>query len=252
IDAHRGEMIGSPVDLLLGVDPTDSERGLTDCQQARPLCPVAAAPAFAPSSGMIVVGLWQPGAKVPILTALQYHPGQTPVLTQEWTSDAVAGGVSASPVFSANGSTVYVNSRDGRLWALNPDSGRPKWSVPLGFTSQTPPSVAPDGLIVAGGGPGAKLVAVRDRGDHGDVLWRRDDVTPLSASSQAGHDVAYTVTRDGDNGLAVLVFDPADGHTVNRYPLPQASGWPVGVSVARDRRVVTATSDGQVYGFAAA
>ena len=73
---------------------------------------------------------------------------------------------------------------------------------------------------------------------------------PLSTSSQAGADVGYTVVRDGENGQALLVFDPADGHTVNSYPLPEATGWPVGVSVGHDRRVVTATSDGQVYGFA--
>jgi len=47
----------------------------------------------------------------------------------------------------------------------------------------------------------------------------------------------------------LLVFRPGDGHTVNTYALPQATGWPVGISVATDRRVVTATSDGQVYGF---
>ncbi|HUO36764.1 MAG TPA: PQQ-binding-like beta-propeller repeat protein [Mycobacterium sp.] len=251
VDAHRGEMVGSSVDLVLDVDPTDSTRGLTDCQQARPLCPVATAPAFAPSNGMIVLGLWQPGARVPALTALQYHPGQNPVLTQEWTSDAVAAGVLASPVFSATGSTVYVNSRDGKLWALAADDGKPKWSVPLGFTPQTPPSVAPGGLIVSGGGPGAKLVGLRDGGDHVDVLWRRDDVTPLCTSSQASG-VAYTVTPAGDNGLAVLVFDADDGRTLANYPLPQATGWPVGVSVGHDSRVVTATSDGQVYGFAPA
>ena len=57
------------------------------------------------------------------------------------------------------------------------------------------------------------------------------------------------VAKDGENGQSLLVFDPADGHTVNSYPLPQATGWPVGVSVGHDRRVVTATSDGQVYGF---
>ena len=73
---------------------------------------------------------------------------------------------------------------------------------------------------------------------------------PLSTSSQAGDDVGYTVARDGEDGQALLVFDPADGHTVNSYPLPEATGWPVGVSVGHDRRVVTATSDGQVYGFA--
>ena len=93
-------------------------------------------------------------------------------------------------------------------------------------------------------------MTVRDAGDRGDVVWTRDDVAPLSTSSRAGDDVAYTVARDGESGQALVVFDPADGHTVNSYPLPEATGWPVGVSVGHDRRVVTATSDGQVYGFA--
>ncbi|EUA13965.1 putative pyrrolo-quinoline quinone [Mycobacterium xenopi 4042] len=57
-DAHRGTVVGSPLDLVDGVDPTDPTRGLADCPPARPGCPVAAAPAFAASSGMVVIGLW--------------------------------------------------------------------------------------------------------------------------------------------------------------------------------------------------
>jgi outer membrane protein assembly factor BamB len=249
-DAHRGTVVGSPLDLVEGVDPKDSERGLADCQPARKGCPVAAAPAFSQSSGIVVLGLWQPDADAPVLVGLRYRPGQTPLLSREWTSEAVGGGPLASPVLSADGSTVYVNGRDQQLWALNADDGEPKWSVPLKYLAQTPPSVSPDGLIVAGGGPGAKLVAVQDKGDHGDVLWTRDDVQPLTASSRSGPHTAYTVSRDGDNGQALTVFDPADGRTINSYPLPQATGWPVGVSVSHDRRIVTATSDGLVYGFA--
>jgi outer membrane protein assembly factor BamB len=49
--------------------------------------------------------------------------------------------------------------------------------------------------------------------------------------------------------MSLLVFDPGNGHTLNSYPLPEATGYPVGVSIGRDRRVVTATSDGQVYSF---
>ena len=49
-----------------------------------------------------------------------------------------------------------------------------------------------------------------------------------------------------------VLFDPGNGHTVNSYLLPAATGYPVGVSVGNDRRVVAATSDGQVYGFAPA
>ena len=249
-DAHRGTVVGTPLDLVAGVDPTDSQRGLADCPQARSSCPVAAAPAFAPSTGMVVLGLWEPGADAPVLVGLRYRAGQSPLLTREWTSDAVGGGALASPVLSSDGSTVYVNGRDEELWALNTADGEPKWSVPLGYLAQTPPSVSPDGLIVAGGGPGAKLVAVSDAGDHGEVVWTREDVAPLTTTSQAGADVGYTVVPDGESGQALVVFDPADGHTVNSYPLPEATGWPVGVSVGHDRRVVTATSDGQVYGFA--
>ena len=52
----------------------------------------------------------------------------------------------------------------------------------------------------------------------------RDDVAPLDdRRARPGTDVGYTVARDGDNGLALLVFDPADGRTVNTYPLPQAT-----------------------------
>jgi outer membrane protein assembly factor BamB len=248
VDAHRGEMIGSALDLVQGVNPTDSQRGLTDCQPAGPACPVAAAPAYSEATGLIVAGIRQPGSPAATMTALRYRPDEGQVLTVEWSSDAVNSGVIGSPVFSADGSTVYVNSRDGKLWALDGRDGKAKWSVPLGFSPQTPPSATPGGLLVSGGGPDSKLVAVRDNGERGNVLWRRDDVTTLCTTSQAGDDIGYTVVRSGE-GLALLVFRTGDGHTVNTYPLPLATGWPVGVSVAADRRVVTATSDGQVYGF---
>ena len=110
--------------------------------------------------------------------------------------------------------------------------------------------MAGDGLIIAGGGPDTRLVALRDSGDRAEVQWRRDDVTPLTTSSQAGSQVAYTVVADGPQRLALLVFDSADGgRTLNSYPLPDATGFPVGVSVGYDRRVVAATSGGQVYSF---
>jgi outer membrane protein assembly factor BamB len=253
-DAHRGVSVGTPLDLVGGVNPTDSTRGLDDCAPARAGCPVAAAPAFSTASGMAVLGVWQPGAPAAGLIGLKYHPGQTPLLSREWTSDAVGGGVIASPVLSADGSTVYVNGRDQRLWAVHAADGKPKWSVPLDFLAQTPPAITPQGLIVSGGGPGTRLAAFRDAGDHADGVWRRDDVTPLSTSSLAGTGVGYTVVSgppaDGAPGMSLLIFDPANGHTLNSYPLPAATGYPVGVSVGTDRRVVAATSDGQVYSFA--
>jgi outer membrane protein assembly factor BamB len=248
-DSHQGVVVGTPLDLVEGVDPTDATRGVSDCQQSLPGCPVAAAPGFSAASGLAVLGVWQPGARASVLTALRYQPGQPALLTREWTSDAVTAGVLGSPVLSADGQTVYVNGRDRRLWALNAADGSVKWSVPLDFQPQTPPSVTPGGLIIAGGGPDTRLVGIQDSGDSAEVVWRRDDVIPLSTSSQAGDRVAYTVVADGPQRLALLVVDPADGRTLNSYPLPDAAGFPVGVSVGFDRRVVTATSGGQVFSF---
>lgn len=249
-DAHQGTVAGS-LDLVDGVDPSDFTRGLSDCGPARPGCPIAAAPAFSAASAMVVLSLWQPGAPAAVLVGLKYHPGQNPLLTQEWTSDAVAAGVLASPVLSPDGSTAYVNGRDQRLWALRTADGKPKWSVPLKFLAQTPPALTPDGLIVSGGGPDTQLVAFKDAGDHAEQVWRRDDVNPLSTSSLAGAGVGYTVAKAGP-GMSLLVFDPGNGHTLNSYPLPEATGYPVGVAIGHDRRVVAATSDGQVYSFAPA
>ena len=249
-DSHRGTVVGTPLDLVEGIDPTDPTRGLAECQQSLPGCPVPSAPAFSAASRIAVIGVWQPGAKSSVLTALRYQPGQSALLSHEWTSDAVSAGVLGSPVLSEDGETVYVSGRDRRLWALNTADGKAKWSVPLGFLSQTPPTVTPGGMIIAGGGPDTRLVALKDTGDRAEVVWRREDVTPLSTSSQAGTQVAYTAVAGGPQRLALLVFNPADGgRTLNSYPLPEAGGFPVGVSVGLDRRVVVATSGGQVYSF---
>lgn len=251
-DAHRGEVLGTPLDLVDGVDPTDATRGLADCQQSLPGCPVASAPAFSEATGIAVLGVWQPGARASTLTALRYQPGESELLTKAWTSDAVPAGVLGSPVLSDDGQTVYINGRDRRLWALNASDGTLKWSVPLDFQPQTPPSIGPGGRIIAGGGPDTRLVAIKDSGTNAEVLWRRDDVTPLTTSGQAGRHVAYAVIADQPGPQSLLVFDPDDGHTLNSYPLPEAEGFPVGVSIGSDRRVVAATSVGQIYSFAPA
>ena len=83
--------------------------------------------------------------------------------------------------------------------------------------------MSPDGLIVAGGGPGAKLVAVRDKGDHGDVAWTRDDVVPLSTSSRAGTGVGYTVAKDGETVRPLWCSTRRRPHA-QQLSLPQATG----------------------------
>ena len=83
-DAHKGIVVGT-LDLVGGVNPTDSTRRLADCQPARRGCPVAAPPAFSSATGIVVVSLWEPNAVAPILVGLRYRAGQPPSLTREWT-----------------------------------------------------------------------------------------------------------------------------------------------------------------------
>jgi outer membrane protein assembly factor BamB len=198
---------------------------------------------------MLVAGLWQPGAPAPVLTGLKYRPDATAMVSTAWTSTAIGGGPIASPVLSADGTVAYVTGRDNRLWAIDTADGSAKWSVALDSTPRTPPSVTPDGHVIAGGGPGSHLVSVTD---SGEIAWSRDDVEPLTTSTQSGGGTGYAVIRDGDAGQALLVFDTADGRTLNQYPLPEADGAPLGVSVGHDRRVVVTTGGGQVYSFAPA
>ena len=76
-----------------------------------------------------------------------------------------------------------------------------------------------------------------------DDNTERGPVSPEKAMQQAAEFLSV---------FAGYEFDLGDGHTINRYELPGGSGWPVGVSVGQDGRLVTATSDGRVFGFAPA
>ena len=71
--------------------------------------------------------------------------------------------------------------------------------MPLNFLAQTPPSVAPGGLIIAGGGPDTALVAIKDGGDHAEVVWRRDDVDAVDHGLARPARASPTRwSRDGD------------------------------------------------------
>ena len=93
-----------------------------DCRQALRGAPCRRHPPL-PATKMIVVGVWQPDSEAPVLTALSYRPGQTPLLVGVDQRRRRGAGTLAAPSCppTANG---LRNGRDQRLWALNASDGR--------------------------------------------------------------------------------------------------------------------------------
>ena len=88
---------------------------------------------------------------------------------------------------------------------------------------------------------------MRDRGDRAEVLWERADVVQRGAPAQTSGSTAYTVVRDGNNGLALLTFDTASGETLDQDALPGASGSTAGTSVGPGGEVLTPTLIGELF-----
>jgi outer membrane protein assembly factor BamB len=125
------------------------------------------------------------------------------------------GGMILSPALGRD--RVYVGTMDGRLHALTVtrDGAHVDWSTDLGVQGQQSygsPAVSSDGTVyetVAN-----RIVAVRDAGDRGSILWHFDIAS--------GTEVSPAVSRDGvavfgTNDQTEYGLDP-QGRVTWRYP----------------------------------
>ena len=110
-DAQRGTVIGTPLDLVAGVDPFRLRApGWPTAGLDGRAAPVASAPAFAASTGVVVINVRRPGAPGPVLVGLEVQPRAAPRAVAGLDQRSpVPGGVLAGPVASADGSAVYVD-----------------------------------------------------------------------------------------------------------------------------------------------
>ncbi len=197
-DAHRGTVIGTSLDLVEGVDPdrlaaraapTASRRG----RAAR--SPRRRRSRRRPASWWSA--LWEPG-RAGAGRWSGCATGRARPRCWPGSGPATRSGGDRSPARCCppTASTVYVNGRDEQLWALNTADGKPKWSVPLDYPAADP-------AVGVAGRPdrgrrrsrSAKLVAVKDGGDHGDVLWTRDDVVAAVDVQPGGRATSATPSR---------------------------------------------------------
>nr|MBM4731150.1 PQQ-binding-like beta-propeller repeat protein [Prescottella equi] len=255
VDPQTGRTVAAPYDLIppasypqgANIDPLPNDLGVQDCLAGGPLCPVATSPAIDLDNGRIVVTFWRPGAPQADLVALRYGDGERPQITEEWSTSTLAAGSASAPVLSRDGKTVYANDNAGHLWALDAESGSVRWQYDLGYAVRGGPSVSGSGAIIPAGAENGRLLALRDRGDRAEVLWERADVVQRGAPAQTSGSTAYTVVRDGDNGLALLTFDTASGETLDQDALPGASGSTAGTSVGPGGEVLTPTLIGELF-----
>jgi len=103
--------------------------------------------------------------------------------------------VSGTPALSDDKETVYCPSWDGRLYAVDAETGRKLWNVPTReLIAYSSPAVAADGTLYFGGSDGS-LYAVSP---GGQVLWTFDVMDPIRSSiALAGDGAVFFGAGDG-------------------------------------------------------
>jgi len=154
-----------------------------------------------------------------------------------WTHDL--GGPVGLPPALADG-TLYVGRKDGRLVALDPNSGDERWSVDagIGFTGFTgaSPTVADGRVYVVPGegagtaGRGFELVALD--AETGDREWSKSlDETSFLTFFGVHDGLALVATHDdalANEGERLAAIDHATGDVQWTAEVGDPSGWGVG------------------------
>lgn len=256
LDTQTGQKVVAPYDLIPPPSATDGaagvavlpdDKGLNTCFFGSSECPVANTPAIDLESGKFYFTFFAPGAPVAELVAMKYSGGDDPAITQEWSSDTLPGGSAASPDLSADGSVVYTNDNEGKLWAVDAETGDPRWSYDIGFAAAGSPSTSAEGILIPAGGAGGHLLALQDNGDQAELLWERKDLLQLGVPAQTEGSTGYTVVREGADGLALITFDTSTGETLDQDTLPGATGFTVGTSIGPKGEVLTPTLIGELF-----
>lgn len=242
-----GSAVLPPLELIPGAT-FDPAKGAMACMRGLPECPSANTPAI-DARGHIYFTFWTPGAPNAGVRAMRLKKGERPSLTPLWTNDALPGGSAASPDLSPDGKRLYLTDNAGGLQALDTATGKTIWRFPLGHESGGSVSSSPGGLIMPAGGGGGVLMAVQDRGDRAELLWRRDDQSNRGLPPQTRNGLAYATVSTGQGENDLIVVDAATGAERDREHLPGRTMFSVGTTIDRDGTVYVPTIRGQLFAY---
>jgi outer membrane protein assembly factor BamB len=243
----NGRAVLPTVELIPGAT-WDPSQGVLACARGTEACPSANTPAIDTDTGRFIFTWWEPGEPQAGVRAMQIVEKPVPAIVPLWTNDSLPGGSGSSPTVSVDGTRVYVNDNVDSIHAIDADTGTTIWSFPIGYASGGSPSLTPEGRIMPAGGAGPVL-AVQDEGDHGSLVWRRDDLTNRGIPTQTAGDKSYAAVTASGFVNDLVVLDAATGAELDREPLPGTTIFTVGTTIGADGTVYVPSLNGQLFAF---
>ena len=248
-----GEPVVEPYVLLPGLSYEPGFLDYLDCGSgsSEGTCPCANTPSIDLQSGAFYFTLSRPGEDQTSLVAMRYVQADPPRIEPLWENRALAGGSASSPDISGDGLRLYVNDNANHLLALSAQDGGVLWSFDLGFNPLGSACTSRSGVILPTGGIDSALLALRDAGDHAEILWKRTDLESRGIAVQRGADRAYVVAaRTGSQlGLWLHVLDIATGRTLDEEIVSATEFASVGTSMSEEGWVYVPGFSGGVWGF---
>ncbi len=175
------------------------------------------------AAGFLYVGDSEKGQihKVDSKTGIE-EKGNWPVSVNTKSNDI--GEVFANIAIAEDG-TVYANSEDQRLWAINPD-GTVKWNNLLFESWGSDPLIRDDGkLIVASQiDSAARVTCIRDDGKKGVIEWTSEPVTTTLFLNETNVNIADDGTiyvHSGDRGTLSILALRGNGNGLSK-----SAQWP--------------------------
>jgi outer membrane protein assembly factor BamB len=250
-----GEPVMEPVVLLPEVTYSPSPLDYVQCFRgsSESECYCANTLSLDQETGAFYFTLTRPGDLASRLVAMRYSKGDPPRIDLLWENSSLEGGSATSPNISPDGTRLYVNDQAGHLLALDANTGAVLWTYDLGFSPLGSPSSSSAGLIIPTGGIGEPfLMAIQDAGDHGELLWVRDDLEARGIAAQRGADRAYAVvnTTARLRGVRLHVIDTRTGETLDDEPVSSTESSTVGTTLSEDGHVYVPGLLGGLWGFA--
>ncbi|MEW6379983.1 MAG: HYR domain-containing protein [bacterium] len=148
-----------------------------------------------------------------------------------------------SPAVGPDGSTIYIGSLDGQVYALNARDGSLKWSYKTGYWIHSSPAVGSDGTIYVGSLDG-RIYALKPQ--NGQPKWNFQTADDIYGSPAIGNDgTIYVGSLDG----RIYALNSIDGR--QKWSYKTGAGIGSSPAIGSDGTVYIGSLDSRIYALKA-